>query len=500
MEPDKPTIEGMVYTDTATRKKFSKDASSYQIQPQMVAAPANETDVIRILEYARKSGTSITCRSGGSGLSGAGIGPGIIVDFKPLMNGIKQLDPEIIAEPGVVLEDFLKEIHTKGLMLPAIPSSSSWCALGGNIGTRATGPRTARYGTIDAFVTSLKFITPRGDVVDTRKKLPDYLEKGLMRIREQYLSDDKARRLFENRPPIAGGYNVPALSRYNDPGDIAAHLMVGSIGTLGVVTEIRLAPIPIRNPRMTYAAFFSRLEEIGDALNRINELHPAAVEYIDGNTLARIQGKLLHNRHKYIAGALLVEFDESDEQVEKGQKILVNSHPESLIPVPVNSPEETRIWEERRLILPRLRAFARKKGWIVPSIIDDVAIHVRDFVPVVRDLNQLMRRLQHDICIFGHIGFGSLHARPLFDPRRKNIAVQIDTVSRQTFQILHQYGGTLVGEHNAGRSRSIYLEMELGDSFSYLRKIKDLFDPEDLLNPNTLFNTAPITENMDLGG
>ncbi len=500
MEPDKPTIEGMVHTDTATRKKFSKDASSYRIQPQMVAAPANENDVVRILEFARKSGTSITCRSGGSGLSGAGIGPGIIVDFKPLMNRIKQLDPEIIAEPGVVLEDFLKQIHKKGLMLPAIPSSSSWCALGGNIGTRATGPRTARYGTIDAFVTSLKFITARGDIVDTRKKLPDYLEKGLMRIREKYLSDEKSRRLFENRPPIAGGYNVPAFSRYKDPGDIAAHLMVGSIGTLGVITEIRLSPIPIRMPQMTYAAFFPTLEKIGDALNRINELHPAAVEYIDNNTLARIQGKLLNNRHKDIAGALLVEFDESEEQAKKGEKILVESNPDELIQVPVNSPEETRIWEERRLILPRLRAFARKKGWIVPSIIDDVAIHVKDFVPVVRDLNQLMRRLQHDICIFGHIGFGSLHARPMFDPRKKEITDQIDTVSRQTFQILHRYGGTLVGEHNSGRSRSIYLEMELGDCFTYLREIKDLFDPEDILNPDTLFDTAPITENMNLDG
>jgi FAD/FMN-containing dehydrogenase len=222
------------------------------------------------------------------------------------------------------------------------------------------------------------------------------------------------------------------------------------------------------------------------------------VEYIDNNTLARIQGKLLNNRHKDIAGALLVEFDESEEQAKKGEKILVESNPDELIQVPVNSPEETRIWEERRLILPRLRAFARKKGWIVPSIIDDVAIHVKDFVPVVRDLNQLMRRLQHDICIFGHIGFGSLHARPLFDPGKKKITKQIDTVSRQTFQILHQYGGTLVGEHNAGRSRSIYLEMELGDSFSYLREIKDLFDPEDILNPNTLFDTSPITENMNL--
>jgi FAD/FMN-containing dehydrogenase len=102
------------------------------------------------------------------------------------------------------------------------------------------------------------------------------------------------------------------------------------------------------------------------------------------------------------------------------------------------------------------------------------------------------------MALFGHVGFGSVHARPFFDPQKGNLIAQVMTVSRETFRVLQEFNGTLVGEHNAGRSRSVYLEKELGQAFAYLREIKDLFDPDDILNPGTVFNTAPITDNMDL--
>lgn len=491
-------VEGKVHTDKITLERFNHDASSYRIQPQLVVEPANEEDVLKVIEYARNNGNSLTCRAGGSGLSGAGIGPGIILNFKPLMNRIRRLEEKIVAEPGVVLEDFLQDVNQRGMMLPAVPSSSAWCALGGNVGTRSTGPRTARYGTIDAFVESLKFVTAGGEVVDTARKLPPQLEDGIIKIRERYLTDTKSRKLFEGRPFIAGGYNIGAFSKYEDPADIAAHLMVGSIGTLGIVTEIRLRLAPLRPSQMTYAAFFRSIDEVGAAVNAIRNLRPAAVEFVDAATMTRVRGRILKIDKTDVAGALLVEFDESREQAEQGRRIFESFDSYDLISIAVDSPQEKGLWEERRRILPSLEAYARKKGWIVPSIIDDVAIHVSDFAAVYKDLRKLMADLNHEICIFGHLGFGSLHARPFFEPEKKDVAEQILEASRRTFHLLQKYGGTLVGEHNAGRSRSVYLEMELSDSFRYLRDIKNLFDPEDLLNPNTLFNLAPITENMGL--
>ncbi len=494
-------IAGNIHTDGPTLERFSRDASSYKIAPRMVVEPAGEEDVAAVLEHARQAGESVTCRSGGSGLSGAGVGRGIILNFKALMNNrIRQVEGGVAVEPGVVLEDLLDEIAGHGLMLPAAPSSSVWCALGGNVGTRSTGPRTARYGTIDSFVSSLRFVTAAGDVVDTREKLPAYLENGLMRIRKEYLADEKSREIFGNRPFIAGGYNIPALSEYEDPRDMVTHLLVGSVGTLGIVTEIRLELLDYRPPQGTYAAFFRSVDELAAAVDDLKDSAPAAVEFVDSAAMSRVDGQFLNDEQKELAGVLLVEFDESPDQLEQGRKILESFDLSQLIPIPVGSEAETKLWEERRRILPSLWAYAKRNGSIVPSIIDDVAIHAGDLGPVYTDLGNLMADLGHEIYIFGHVGFGSLHARPLFELERGDLATQIGEVSTLAFHAVRKYGGTLVGEHNAGRSRSVYLEMELGESFHYLRDIKALFDPDDILNPHTVFDLAPITENMELTG
>ncbi len=491
-------IKGNVYTDEATLKRFSRDASSYKIEPQMVVEPEGEEDVLKVLAYARKIGVSITCRSGGSGLSGAGVGTGIILNFKPLMNRIRRVDEAIIAQPGVVLDNFLKQVEDQGLMLPVVPSSSAFCALGGNIGTRTTGPRTARYGTIDSFVSSLKFITARGEVVDTREKIPSFLANGLLEIQERYLADAESRELFERRPFIAGGYNIRAFSQYRDPRELATHLLVGSIGTLGIITEIRLKLIPFHSSQGTYAALFRSPDELGTAINKVSDLRPSAMEFVDTATMYHIHGRILKVEDSSIVGALIAEFDESNDQAEYGRNILESFNLSRLIDVPVGSKEETELWTERRRILPSLMAYAREKGWIVPSLIDDMTLHLKDFTSIFQGLQELMDDLGYEITVFGHIGFGSLHARPFFKPQSGDVAKQIMNVSQETFRMLQKYGGTLIGEHNAGRSRSVYLEMELKEAFRYLRDIKTLFDPDDVLNPNTIFDLDPITSHMDL--
>jgi FAD/FMN-containing dehydrogenase len=491
-------IKGNVYTDEATLNRFSRDASSYRIKPRIVVEPDGEEDVLKILEYTRKTGGCITCRSGGSGLSGAGVGTGTILNFKPLMNRVSLMNEGVIAQPGVVLDDSLKQIEKKGLMLPVVPSSSALCALGGNIGTRSTGPRTSRYGTIDSFVSSLKFITASGEVIDTREDLPVFLEKGLLEIQERYLVDTESRKIFESRPFIAGGYNIRAFSHYRNPRDLATHLLVGSIGTLGIVTEIRLKLLPLRPSQGTYVALLVSVEEMGEEINKVSELKPSAIEFVDNATMSHIHGRILKVEDSNIVGALIVEFDESTDQAKYGQTILESFNLSRLIEIPVSSKEETELWAERRRILPSLWAYVMEKGWIVPSIIDDMTLHLKDFTPIFKGLQKMMTDLGHEIAVFGHIGFGSLHARPIFNPQTRDVVKQIMEVSRDTFYMMQKYGGTLVGEHNAGRSRSVYLEMELKEAFHYLRDVKTLFDPDDILNPKTIFNLDPITSHMEL--
>lgn len=498
MNLSKLQISGDLHTDPQILEKFSKDASSYRILPTLVAEPKSEDDILAILHFAKNQGLSITSRAGGSGLSGAGIGKGIILNFKKYFNQVLSIGEETVVQPGTILDDFLKQMKKMNLMIPAVPSSSYLCALGGNIGTRSTGPRTARYGTVDDFISSLKFITAKGEVVDTRNSLPKYLGNGLQKIRNQFLSDSTSQEIVSKRPFIAGGYNLKALLKYSDTRELAAHLMVSSVGTLAIVTEIRLKLMENKPSQGTFVAHFRDWDEFAEASNRLKALDPSALEFSDASCSRHVNGKILNYSDPAIAATIIVEFDESKEQAQQGRKIIESYDISQIWDIQSGSADETAMWDDRRRILPSLWKYARENKKLLPSIIDDVAIHLKDFGTVRKEITELVRKLGLEISFFGHLGFGSVHARPYFDPNKGDLIEQIMTVSKETFNILKKYHGTLVGEHNAGRSRSVYLEQELGPAFKFTKMIKDLFDPDDILNPGTVFNTDPIYVNMDL--
>jgi glycolate oxidase len=497
MRLDNLNISGDWHADADTLEKFSRDMSIYRIVPALVVEPENEADVLNTLRFARNEGLGIVSRSGGSDLSGASIGPGIVLNFKKHLNRLVSIGEQTIVQPGMILDHFVKRISERHLMLPAVPSSSAICALGGNVGTRSTGPRTAKYGTLDDFVISLRFITAAGEVIDTAQDLPEYLETGLRRIQQNYLADTTSRKIIDNRPYIAGGYNLKALARYTDMAELAAHLLVGGIGTLGIVTEIRLKLIDQRPSKGTFVAHFRDYDEFTDAALRLKALDPAALEFTDASCAGRVNGHILNLEDPGIVGTVVAEFDASPEQAQEGRKIVESYDISRIWNIETGSAEESALWQDRRRIQPSLMKYCRENKLLLAPVIDDVAIHLKDFGSVIPELGELMRQLGVEISFYGHLGFGSIHARPYFDATRSDLAEQIETVSKESFKILQKYYGTLVGEHNAGRSRSIYLEMELGPAFSYLRDIKKLFDPDDILNPGALFDTAPISRHMD---
>ncbi|MBN1153801.1 FAD-binding oxidoreductase [candidate division KSB1 bacterium] len=489
-------IEGDIFQDQATLEKFSRDASSYKILPRLVIAPKSEDDICKIVKSAINDGLHITCRSGGSGLSGSAIGKDIILDFKRYFNRVLQIGEKTIVQPGTILDDFLHDMESYGLMLPVIPSSSASCALGGNIGTRSTGPGTARYGTIDEFVTSIRFVSSNGEVIDTDETLPSYLEEGIRRIRAKFLDDSASLEIIQNRPYIAGGYNLKALSRYLDPAQIVTHLLVGSVGTLGIITEIRLRLISRQTAKATFVAHFKNFDHLIEAADELKKLNPSALEFTDASCSKHVKGKLLNMSDSAHSGTLIVEFDNSQQQVDYGRELLKNYDLLKIWEIHAGDKNEAILRNERKQLLPSLWKFARENNLFMPSIIDDIAIHLKDFSKVHREISILMKHLGQDISFFGHLGFGSVHAHPYFNRMDSNLNQKIAIVSSGTFEILKKYKGTLVGAHNAGRSCSIYLKEELGKAFKYMEMIKTLFDPDNLLNPGTVFNTAPIYEQM----
>lgn len=489
-------IKGDVRVDAETLELFSEDYSMYKVTPKMVAQPLDVEDVVAIVEHARIEGLPITCRGGGSGLSGAALGEGIVIDFTRYMNKILAIrGKSAVVQPGVIFDALQFELKNRGLMLPPRPSSSGWCTLGGNVATRAVGPLTAKYGTIDDYMKSLEIVTSKGEVVDTSKALPRWLQQGIEGLRDEFLADSEAMEKIKRRVPLAGGYNLKAFHRYSDTRKILTHLMVGSVGTLGIATEIRLAVVPEKAVTSTMAMYFKSLREALAAVPRIMASKPVAVELLD-----EIPLKLLMKKNPAFAtpkaeALLLVEY-EGDGGAIREIKTLAKEY--DLVKfLEIHKPDDMNALRElRRKTLEAVAEYARKQGKIAATFIDDVSVYIEDLADVIMEIKGMLNELGVEHTAYGHAGFGSIHARPLLDMENSKSLELMDEIAEKCFEIVSRHGGSLVGEHNAGRARSMHLPRELGRTFEYMRRVKELLDPEDILNPGVVFDVKNITSDL----
>ncbi|NIA10588.1 MAG: FAD-binding protein, partial [Nitrospiraceae bacterium] len=246
-------VRGEVYTDAPTLYCYSTDASIYQIMPSTVVCPIDASDVSLCVTAAKELGIPVTARAAGTNLAGSCLGRGIILDFSRNMDhitGISKKGGEFVVDvqPGVIVDSLQAYLKKKGLVLPSDPSSSEICMIGGNLGTKASGARAVKYGTIDHYVTDVEFVSAEGEIIDTalEKSIPDRISGGLSAMKERLLDDETVIARLESKKGIktASGYNIRAMLDYERIGAMIAHLMSGSVGTLGIFTRIRLKVLP----------------------------------------------------------------------------------------------------------------------------------------------------------------------------------------------------------------------------------------------------------------
>jgi FAD/FMN-containing dehydrogenase len=318
--------------------------------------------------------------------------------------------------------------------------------------------------------------------------------------------DDAARGFLEARKGFktASGYNLFAFLGDLSPGQRIAQLLVGSVGTLGLVTRATLRAEVYERERAVVLLYFDDLAETGKAVFSLRGLDAAAIELISRETVLIIRERaglsdILADRLALDAHMLLVELNgpEWRGQIEKVTSLLEQSGCRMSAPRVVATDEEEikKIWDLRKRILwlvqnpkPGLRALA---------VVNDVGIPPERLSEFISDAQKIFARHRITALIYGHAGNGNLHLRPLFDITLPDLRGRIQRLADDIYGAVFRYGGTATAEHGMGRLRAPYLKREWGEAlYTYMREVKTIFDPQGILNPEVMFSARPITDNM----
>ncbi|MDT9756282.1 glycolate oxidase subunit GlcD [Heyndrickxia coagulans] len=440
------------YDDTqAGRLVYSYDASpQFQAMPDAVVAPRNKAEVQAIVKLCNEYRIPVVPRGSGSNLC-AGTCPvegGIVLVFKH-MNRILEIDEEnltVTVEPGVITLDMIKAVEAKGLFYPPDPSSMKISTIGGNINENSGGLRGLKYGVTRDYVLALEAVLASGEVIRTGGKL----------------AKDVA------------GYDL-------------TRLLVGSEGTLAVITEATLKLLPMPEAKKTMLALYQDIEACAQTVSDIiaNRIIPATLEFLDQPTLQAVEAFAHIGLPTNVKAVLLIEQDGPQEVVERDiEKIAEICRKQHAVDVKVAaSPEHAEALMTARR--SALSALARLKP---TTILEDATVPRSEVAKMVVAINEIAEKYGLHIGTFGHAGDGNLHPTCLADIRDQDEMERVEKAFAEIFQKAIELGGTITGEHGVGVAKAPYLEWKLGHTgIEVMKAIKNALDPNHILNPGKVF-------------
>lgn len=520
----KEILRGEIFDDFETLKKYSRDASLFEVWPKLVIWPKDTEDIKNLVKYVSTNKSkhydlSITARAAGSCMSGGSLAESIVIDTTIHMNKISVDAEKKIAEvePGAFYRDFEKETLKHGLILPCYTASKNLCALGGMIGNNAAGEKTLQYGKMENFVLELDVVLKDGNVykfkalprVEALRKSHEHHFEGEVYERMMKLIDKNRILINESRPKVSknsAGYYVWNIEK-SGMFDLTK-ILVGSQGTLGIVVNAKISLVKVKPKSKLLVIFMDKLNNLGVIVDKILEHNPESVESYDDYTLklavrflpemmrlmkanffklmlAFIPEAFMVATHGMPKLVLLVEFSGSNEG-ELEQKISdlmqdLNSFGLKMRPTTSESDQE-KYWTIRRESFNLLRKHIRGKR--TAPFIDDICVRpefLPEFLPKLRNLLD-ESRLTYTIA--GHAGNGNFHIIPLMDMRDPHNRAIIPLLSEKVYNLVGQYDGTITAEHNDGIVRTPYLyKMFKQDALDLFKEIKEIFDPQYIFNP-----------------
>ena len=435
-----------VLTDPADCWSYGYDNSRQHATPIAVAFPADVHQVQACVRLCNTFGIPLTARGRGTGTAG-GVVPvrGGLVLAMERMDRILAVDPAnrvMVVEPGVTNQAIQEAAAHHGFFWPPDPTSAAFCTVGGNLACNSAGPRAVKYGTTRDNTLGLRAVTGAGEIIRTGV----YTTKGVV------------------------GYDL-------------TRLIIGSEGTLAIVTEATLRLTPLPEARRILQAIYTDIEAAAAAVTRImgQAVTPCALEMMDGQAIAMIRSYSKAQLPVDAGSLLLIEVDGSMAGLEEAvTHVTAAARGAGLLALhaAVTKSETEALWATRKALSPALRHVAPKK------INEDVVVPVSRMAELVTQLRRIGQEHSITIVNFGHAGNGNLHVNLLIDP---DDPVQVTAAHRcldQIFDLVLQLGGTLSGEHGIGMQKRAFVSREIDPvTLALMQRVKATFDPRGILNP-----------------
>ena len=455
-----PKIEAIVGREHVTTAVedlvcYAYDATNRHCRPDAVVFPANTDDVSSILSLANEHRFFVVPRGAGTGMTGGALAiQGGLVMVMTRFSRILTIDTDNLVaevEPGVITGHFQEVVEQKGLFYPPDPSSAPYSTLGGNVAECAGGPRAVKYGVTRDYVLGLEVVLPTGEIIRTGVRTA----KGVV------------------------GYDL-------------TRLMVGSEGTLGVITKILLRLFSLPSVVRTLSVVFSRIQ---DAVRTVSEIIrsgvvPRKIEYMDEAAIRCVDGYLDMGLPVDAGAMLLIELDGSLPEVESAIPNLTDFCKNCgayQVHVASSAQEARGLWRARQAISPALFRLGPDK------INEDIVVPRNRISDMVEWIGDLRRRTGLTIVTFGHAGDGNIHFNIMLDRRNKEMVEKAESAIEELFRQTIALGGTISGEHGVGITKAPYIDMEIGSAeLALMKRIKAVFDPNDVLNPGKIFQPTAL--------
>ncbi len=492
-------IQGDVYCDKLSTQLYASDASIYQIRPLGVVRPKSTADVAACVKYAVANSLTIHCRGAGSGVAGESLGRGLIVDFSRYLrrwrHDMTAGSTAVRVQSGLVLAALNRELAVEGRLYGPDPATRSVTTMGSVLSVNASGSHYLRSGSARDTVKSLEIVTAAGEVVEVSQHRVDEpttqgrLALGVTELVRAYQKQIDA---YGSRASLGNGVRLDGVLDAEGKVDLAK-VIVGTQGTLALITEATVETEPIAANRGVILFFFSRLDSAAngavaavghgvvacDLMDRrlleiARETEPAVAKLLpreaEAMVLVELQGESLgHLQDRMVA-------IEEELCQPRGQAFASIKT--------VDRQQRDLYWALSRRVIPRLY---RVKGDQSPvPFVEDISVPPTRLPAALTGIQDVLKKYQVTATVFAHAGHGQLHIRPFLDLASESHCALLTPLSEEIAAVVWACDGGVGVEHAAGLSRSWLLERQYGDLWPAMQKLKRLFDPGSLLNPGKL--------------